>query len=270
MITLQDALTKGYGDWRTFNCPDHDDNSPSARVNVITRKYVCMVCGSRGTVEKYTPPEHLVLKRIRELTKSNDREIPESYLDLFDSEGPGEYWSGRFTQEACKAFRLGYDEIKEKPVYPIRNADGSVAGLVCRNAPGEKPKYRYPRGISTSKMLFNYDQIVPESTVVLVEGAPDVIALWEVGIQSVGAFGARLYDSQLRLLSRLEPTKVVVAFDQDQAGDIGSDKAVTDLREAGISAGRAVWGRYNDVGDMPESVRSETFQEKSLRGLTIV
>lgn len=255
MITLQEAIASSRGEWASFNCPNHSDNSPSARVNTLTRKWVCMVCGSKGVSEKYLPPERLVLRRIKRLSDSDDRDIPESYLDLFDSSGPGEYWSSRFTGEACKRFRLGYDSVKEKPVYPVRNPEGSIVGLVSRGEPGDKPKYRYPRGVSTSMMLFNYEQIRPESLIVVVEGAPDVIALWEAGVQAVGAFGARLYKRQIQLLSRLEPTKVVVAFDQDEAGDIGADRAVRSLGEMGLVSERARWGKYNDVGDMPVSIR---------------
>ena len=263
MITAQDALTKGSGEWRSFTCPTHDDRTPSARINVLTRKWVCMVCGGRGDIKHYEPPEHLVLEKIRGLSDTIHSPT-ESLLDIFDSDGPGDYWLSRFTDRACERFRLGYDSCKEKSVYPLRDAKGTLLGVVYRNFPGEKPKYRYPRGVSTSELLFGYESIATKTDLVIVEGAPDVISLWEVGIPAVGAFGARLYPQQIQLINRLEPTKVTVAFDQDEAGNIGGLQAVRDLRMAGLLAVRARWDKYNDPGDMPADVRHDSFQKRNM------
>lgn len=268
MITLTDALTVGQGTWRSFNCPDHDDSTPSARVNSVTGKWICMVCGSRGISQTYDPPEKLVIAQVRRLT-TEKTELSEYYLDIFDSAGPGEYWAQRFTAEACQFFRLGYDSAKEKSVYPIRNPKGEVLGVVYRNYPGEKPKYRYPRGITTSELLFNYENVCPGQPVVVVEGAPDVIALWEVGIPAVGTFGARLYTGQQRLLSALEPSWVLVAYDQDRAGAEGGVGAVSSLLRLGIPARRALWPDYNDPGDMDPKTRREIFRRILDKGLTL-
>ena len=266
MISVQEALTKGSGEWRSFTCPSHDDRTPSARINVLTRKYVCMVCGSRGDVKNYEPPEHLVLEKIRSLSDATESPT-EALLDLFDAGGPGDYWPSRFSREACEHFRLGYDSGKEKSVYSLRDPRGGLLGVVYRNFPGEKPKYRYPRGVSTSELLFGYEEVATSSSLVIVEGAPDVISLWEVGVPAVGAFGARLYPQQIQLINRLEPTKITVAFDQDQAGNIGGLQAVRDLRKAGLLAVRARWSGYNDPGDMPPAVRTDTFRENERKGL---
>lgn len=260
MITLSEALMHGRGQWRSFNCPDHDDNSPSARVNTLTGRWVCMVCGSRGAQETYEPPERLVIEQVRRLTQEK-RDVSESYLDMFDSSGPGEYWLSRFTKEACQHFRLGYDVVKEKSLYPIRDLDGGFLGVVYRNFPGEKPKYRYPRGINTSELLFEYHNADARSPIVIVEGAPDVIALWEAGIPALGTFGARLLPAQQQALCRLEPSVVVLAYDRDEAGFSGAHRAAADLSELGIRTVQAAWEGYNDVGDMPLEVRSGVFRD---------
>lgn len=189
--------------------------------------------------------------------------LAESNLNLYDIDGPGQYWLSRFSENACKRFRLGYDQVREKSIYPIRDLKGGLLGIVYRNFPGEKPKYRYPRGVSTSQLLFNYENIEPKSPVVLVEGAPDVIALWEAGIPAVGTYGARLLPSQAAALSRLEPSVVVLAYDQDQAGNIGSGKAGKALGGMGIPNHRLWWVDYNDVGEMPLEIREEIFEKYS-------
>jgi len=257
MITIADALASANGrEWVSFHCPVHDDTNPSARLNVTSGKYVCMSCGAKGHEENYDPPERMVFEQVYRLGEQN-RDIPESYLDLFDIDGPGVYWSDRFTQKACKAFRLGYDSETKQPVYPLRDPQGRVLGVVRRG--DGKPKYKYPKGVSTSKLLFNIHVSDPCSTVVLVEGAPDVIALYEAGVMAVGAYGARLYPKQVELLAGLEPSKVLVAFDMDPAGIKGARNAVNDLMMAGVYAKRVTWRGYNDPGEMPIPARRSVF-----------
>lgn len=257
MTTIEEALTTGTGEWRTFSCPDHTDHSPSARVNVTTGKWVCMSCHSRGHQDQYEPPEHLVIRQAMNLTREQ-RKIPTPYLDMFDIDGPGIYWSDRFTQGACQHFRLGYDADLRQPVYPIRDEYGNVLGLVHRG--GGSCKYKYPRGVKTSRLLFNIHEIVPGEPVVLVEGAPDVIALWEAGVSAVGVYGARLYPAQVELLMKREPSKVLVAFDMDIPGIKGAGAAVNDLMAAGIFAKRIAWSGYKDCGEMPTAVCRSLFQ----------
>jgi DNA primase len=211
----------------------------------------------------------MVIDRIRKLD-SPENSLSESYLDMFDSNGPGEYWSNRFSLDACQRFRLGYDEAKEKSVYPIRDSNGRLLGLVYRNFPGEKPKYRYPKGVRTSELLFNWDRVPANTPIVLVEGAPDVIALWEVGVPAIGSYGARLLPAQQRLLSRLSPSVVIVAYDMDQAGHQGSRQAIEALMRLGIPAVRAWWRGYNDVGEMPGEIARDTIEKTLARGLTLV
>lgn len=260
-VSLEYALTHSNGaTWVSFTCPNHDDDTPSARANTVSGKYVCMVCGKKGRTDKYEPPERLVIQKIRQLTYEHDG-LPEALLDLYDSDGPGSYWSSRFTDEACKHFRLGYDTNKEKSLYPLRGTGGDLLGIVYRGFPGEKPKYRYPRGVNTSQLLFNYHGVSAREPLVVVEGAPDVIALWEAGIPAVGTFGARLLPAQQRLLSRLEPSVVVLAYDQDMAGRTGSTEAVRALLEAGVQARRARWDDFKDVGEMPVAVRQKNLRK---------
>lgn len=268
MTTIDEALSHGHGAWRSFHCPIHDDHKPSARVNVLTGKWVCMVCHAKGTQDTYEPPERMVIDKVRKLGLEA-RTMNEDYLDMFDASGPGEYWEQRFTPEACREFRLGYDAVKEKSVYPLRDSYGTLLGLVYRNFPGEKPKYRYPRGVATSSLLFNYENVPTQAPVVLVEGAPDVISLWQAGIPAVGCYGSRLLPAQQRLLSRLSPSVVLVAYDMDEAGHTGARGAVRSLLTAGIPASQAMWTGYNDMGEMPTELIRDIVEKNLARGLTL-
>lgn len=264
MITLHDALVNGHGTWRSFTCPIHDDRSPSARVNVVTGKWVCMVCHSKGKADKYEVPEQYVIDKVRNLDRQQ-RTIPDSMAELFiDSE----YWLSRFSPEACREFELMFDPIKEKSLYTLRDSTDSLLGFVYRNEPGSHPKYRYPRGVSTSSLLYGLSK-VNSDVVFIMEGAPDVVSMWEAGFSSVGTYGSVLYPAQIALLGRLAPRKVVVAYDMDKAGWEGSYAALRALKDMGIPAIRAAWTEeYKDAAEMPISARRRIFARFLDTGLT--
>jgi CHC2 zinc finger len=86
-ITLEQALSNGHGQWRSFTCPKHDDTNPSARVNVSTGRWVCMSCHAKGDVKGYVADPIMELDYAMSLLEELDLVKPESWLDQFDS-GP--------------------------------------------------------------------------------------------------------------------------------------------------------------------------------------
>jgi DNA primase len=67
------------------------------------------------------------------------------------------------------------------------------------------------------RLLFHY---TPEhrEAVVLVEGALDAIALWNVGVDAFAIYGSRLSVDQVRLIDRIDPERVYTCYDMDDAG----------------------------------------------------
>lgn len=283
MITIEEALASGRGTWRSFTCPKHDDSSPSARVNVETGKWVCMSCGSKGHSENYKPdPDMLIDSALRDLDSIEARKYyAESWLDQFDSGGPGEYWLSRFSAQTCRKHRFGYDWVQERSVYPFRDDDGQILGVVTRGHPGEKPKYRYPWGVDASAHLFGYHRQRERvaSVMVLCEGAPDTAAVTDVEdlLESlsgeswlgVGCYGKVLHARQRLLVHRLDPALVVVAFNGDDAGRKGQWMALQQLREDGLQAVGAQLPSGKDLGDLRASQRLHLLNE-SLSLSTII
>jgi DNA primase len=122
---------------------------------------------------------------------------------------------------------------------------------VRRNPPGEHPKYRYPSGVKAHEQLFNYS---PElrHTVVLCEGAPDVIALWEVGVDAFGIYGSTLGMRQIELIARTAPSQIVLAFDNDRAGQQCTEAAEEVLFAAGFLTYRFAWRHFPHAKDVAE------------------
>jgi len=65
--------------------------------------------------------------------------------------------------------------------------------------------------------------IASSGTAILVEGPGDVWALRSHGVfNAVAVFGARMYDGQQCILETLPIGRVLLAFDDDEAGDAGA------------------------------------------------
>lgn len=263
MITLDEALSTGYGIWRTFTCPVHDDSDPSARVNSETGYWVCMSCGAKGKAENVTFDARAAARSLLRSLDATVRPKPESWLDQFDTGDVHPYWLGRFSEQTCRLYRLGYDTTKGKPCYPIRDQEGYPLGVVHRSLDPEGVKYRYPYGVVTSRLLFGAHEVIDPQSLVLVEGATDVMACREMGIEAVGAYGSQLHRQQVDQIQWGSPKKVVVAFDMDRAGRGGGEEAVRLLRSCGVNAVRATWDidLGKDVGEMNPETRSEILSQ---------
>lgn len=239
-VESQFTVARWMGDEALVACPhpDHDDRNPSASVNVVKKVWVCYSCGRGGSLEdllgtRVADPE--VEDLLTELSTtlagfdSVEHGYPERWLDQFDVGGVHPYWLGRGLSEAvCRLFRLGYDPVHRAVTYPLRGPSGVVLGVVRRSLDDNaRPKYRYPDHAPISKTLFAYDRVRHgASDIVLVEGALDALAFWDVGIPAVAQLGAHLSNEQIKLLRRLGLHTLTFAYDMDHAGQQALTKAL--------------------------------------------
>lgn len=272
MITLQDALLKGRGKWRSFTCPVHADGNPSARVNVESGRWVCMSCGAKGKAEDYVPDPDKVIESVLELLDEAELDPkPESWYDIFDSGPTCAHWLSRFTEGACRHFRLGYDTATGLPCYPVRNAQGRIVGIVRRDPEG-KPKYRYPDRFPASHLLWgvyenqdwNFPLIDGQKVLVVTEGATDVVACFDAGFNAVGTYGAILHGDQLHQIAAMKPDVLVLAYDMDEAGIKGAKRVMEGLQTMGFWTVRARWDGGKDMNDLSITDRKEVLTRAAL------
>jgi len=214
-ISLDEAMASGRGTERPFTCPSHDDVNPSASVNVVKGVWFCYVCFASGALKDHVPDIEEAIKVLR--GDSRPRVYEESWLDLFDADHCSPYWVSRVGIEVASANRCG-TTLTGEPTYPLRDSHGRLLGVVTRHE--DKPKYRYPFNVSTSTTV--YGRIKPSKVVVLVEGAGDEMAL-EQGLMppswtALGTYGAGLHYPQIEMVERCNPSVVLAAFDDDDAG----------------------------------------------------
>lgn len=222
------------GDELDVLCPVHEDRNPSCRVNTKKGLYYCHTCHAAGKLEtllKEMAGGHITISNeidIHELDLSSlngsSHHHPERWLDQFD--GDDRYWIEKrgLKPSTVRRFRLGFDAANRQPTYPIRDLQGRVLGVVRRQL-GRfvQTRYLYPDGVRVHDHLFGAFEAVSEygscSTVYLTEGAVDAMAMWEAGVVGLGIYGSRISEQQVSILRKLGANVVVLAFDDDAAGD---------------------------------------------------
>src|SRR6266853_1252703 len=145
------------------------------------------------------------------------------------------------TLETIKEFGIGYcvkGMMAERIAIPIHNPEGNVVAYAGR-FPGEPsadtPKYKLPPGFRKSLELFNIDRAIKEPAdkpLVIVEGFFDCMKLHQHGWRRVVALmGSTMSAAQEELIRRHTDrnSRVIVMFDEDEAGRLGREDAAVRL-----------------------------------------
>jgi DNA primase len=257
--SIEEAMINGYGTERSFVCHVHDDHTASASVNSLTGLWFCYACGARGKYDVSEIPTEKFAVALRKRLEAlpEPRHYPENYLDVYDSMGPGDYWLGRFTAETCKRFRLGVSSDRRYATIPARDEDGHLLGVIRRDLTGtDEAKYRYPPGVNMSHLMWNFHRCRGD-VLMLTEGATDAMAAVEAGFSDAAAtYRNGLSKHQVELIVRYNPTVVLCAYDQDEAGDRGYGQMLNALYARRIKVDRLTWNDYKDLASIPLSDRA--------------
>jgi DNA primase len=253
-LTLSEALRWGHGVERSFLCPEHGDSRPSASVNIIKGKWYCYTCHAHGDLTgeaRLAEPDYQQMKLWLDNKFAEHTIYPESYLSRYDAGPVHPYWLERVGEAAARKYRLGFDAEADAVTYPLRDPTGGVLGVVRRSLGGEGPKYRYPAGVDVGRLLFNYTPMRREA-VLLVEGALDAIACWNVGVDAFAIYGSRLSVDQVMLIDRIDPEYVYTCYDMDEAGwraHLDTEHAFKHRLVTRLSWPRAWGGDIDEIGE---------------------
>jgi len=263
--SLDEALAVGSGIERTFSCPAHQDNHPSASVNALTGWWCCYSCGTWGRVDldryEYDPLNvRRMVRRVVEKMTPVHQVYPEGWLSIHDAAGPGGYWSNRFDAATCAHFRLGQTADRDAATIPMRDNTGQVLGVIRRDLTGWGQKYKYPYGVDVTKYVFDLHRTETD-VLIVTEGATDAMAIWEAGFNhGVALYGSRLSKAQAQLIRRYQPSRILTAQDQDDAGD-GAHELVRRTLGSLFPVDRMVWDTYKDLSSIPVHERREMLTE---------
>lgn len=147
------------------------------------------------------------------------------------------YWRGRgISKEVCDLFEGGIHTKTNRYYFIIRDSKNNAIGL-CGRALGEsKLKYliRGPKQNFNYPLQLNCKDIQDKGEVILVEGIPEAMTLFECGIRNcLVCFGIDISNPLLSTLIKLSPKKIYLSFNNDKdnndAGQNGAKKAISRL-----------------------------------------
>lgn len=145
--------------------------------------------------------------------------------------------------------------MKDRLAIPIYNAAGDLVAHCGRHLgealPEDEVKYKFPAGFKKSLELYGIERVRPEvGMIVLVESFLSVIKLGAYAARGqqldvVGLMGTLISAEQVTLLKALGKA-VLIVFDGDEAGHMGSHEVAGAVASAGL---------WTMARPMPDSVK---------------
>ncbi|MCX6726128.1 MAG: DNA primase [Candidatus Shapirobacteria bacterium] len=128
-----------------------------------------------------------------------------------------------------------YDRFRDRLIFPLKDQRGNIcgfAGRILQNNPQEAKYINTPETFiyHKSDLLFGLseakDEIKKKDQAIFVEGELDMISSFQAGVKNVLAIkGTALTENQIKLISRFTQ-KIILALDQDLAGDAAARRGI--------------------------------------------
>lgn len=133
------------------------------------------------------------------------------------------------SEEVQRLFRVGYDLQHRAIVMPWMDKGGAVVNLKFRSVTDKR--FWYGKGQSIKKQLYGYCQytVNPVDTLWITESEIDCLRLWTLGIPAVALGTAHMSKEQERQLLTSNAANIVVATDNDSAGNKCADNVISRL-----------------------------------------
>ncbi|MGQ9697160.1 MAG: toprim domain-containing protein [Armatimonadota bacterium] len=220
-----------------FHCPCHDDRRPSASFNATTGLWYCHTCQIGGSPKEFLEqlglPEDEIAEELRQLRAVVSEEVVHAWVERFwRTAAAQEYLKRRGLLEAdlLRRLEIGFDG--ERLTIPVRDEEGVVVAVRRLAVDGRKPKALNLGGTDTHIWPVQVLQAAREAgaPVYLCEGETDCLSALCQGLYAVtGTGGAGTFKDEWCPLFRGLP--VVVAYDGDEAGRRGAERAAAKLVE---------------------------------------
>lgn len=268
------------GDDLMVQCPYHkngQERKPSAGIRKSDGMFHCLACG-----ETHSLPEvigycfdsdvafgHKWLSenfgKLSEQTRGkvelgldmynapHTEYVSEEELDSYRYTHPYMYERG-LTDDTIEFFDIGYDKHTNSITFPVRDINGNCLFIARRsvayksfNIPKnvDKPLYgEYELGhiLQTKEGIDRFKEIY------VCEGLFDCLRLWCVGKYAVAGFGCLFSDRQIRDLCELPTRKLILALDNDSAGQSATERLKAKISSKIITCVVLPAGR-KDIGE---------------------
>lgn len=239
--------------------PEHEDSSPSMRVDTVSGLFNCLSCGHKGNLySKYQVARDIQSEQLRQI-RGKIRDIIVSTVGREIPAGSVPYNREKFKEIPAEVLQ-GYDaftndlEFPDRIVFPIRDPVGRIVAFNGRSLyTDHPPKYLvYPAEV---ELPFFPALIKPvEASMIVVEGLFDQINLQYQGLSNVVCLFGTNKISERNVNTKLSPyrvqgvQKIIIMFDGDEAGIKASLRLQKILNEKTEFVSEIV---YLNAGDDP-------------------
>jgi DNA primase len=255
MITLEQHIKdfiEGYfndyvemGNEYAVYCPFHTNtDTPAFYINRKTGLFHCFnaSCGAKGNFHQLL--ERLGLKNADKVFFGEDYTVEEIIGKLNDLENNRitepkwqealdkmtinykedtsklQYLIDRgFHPSVLQNFEVGYSQLQNRIVIPLRNENYKLVGFIGRSPDDEiKPKYKYSDGLPRGSTLFNLQNAKHYNSVYITEGSLDAVKVHQAGFPNVvSTLGSKVSQPQMDLINKYFD-EITILSDADEAG----------------------------------------------------
>lgn len=204
----------------------HKPDDPKLYYNTLKKKGKCHRCGWKGRTEE----DLLSLLKVRDIYNGEIMPAvvapqkvktiippPSEAIPALQSKQAKAYLLARgLSISDIKKFAFMYCPegfYAERVIAPVCDRKGNYRTFVSRSInPTAAKKYLYPKGTSTSRLLYNLHFIKNTNKVWIVEGIFDAIHCFPYAVAS---FGKQIHDAQISLLRLHGITRVYLLWDAE-------------------------------------------------------
>ena len=160
-----------------------------------------------------------------------------------------------------------HDKFWNRVMFPIQDINHRVIGFGGRVMGDGKPKYlNSPETLvfAKSRNLYglNIARTARKNQIILCEGYMDVITMHQAGFsQAVASLGTAFTEGQASLLKRYTD-EVILSYDSDGAGVTAALRAISILKEAGMTGRVLNLEPYKDPDEFIKNCGQEAFQKR--------
>tara|TARA_R110000824_G_scaffold176701_1_gene355844 strand:- start:645 stop:1505 length:861 start_codon:yes stop_codon:yes gene_type:complete len=251
-----------------IKCPFHDDVHASCSINVDKGQWICFRgCGQgslRTFIQRFFGFDSLALSKyldeqefsfdinmFDEDMPVNEDNLPEVEFPFTSGYVPNWIFDRGFNKETLKRWDCGIDD-NNNLILPIKDREARLVGWVTRQY-NREPKYLYSKGLKKSKLLFGEHKIEPCPFICITEGTLDTMWLDQHGYSSVAILGANISRIQQDAVLKLPTNELVLCLDNDEAGQIGTDRALSCISKRFVVSYVQIPNGYKDVQDIRDT-----------------
>lgn len=157
------------------------------------------------------------------------------------------------SEEVQRMFKIGYDKELKAVMIPWADKNGNIINLKFRSITGKRFWY-HAEGQRIKQHVFGLNIVHQRNCkrVFCTESETDAMYLWTLGVPAVAFGSANMSTRQRELILRSPIEELVIATDNDGAGNRFAEQLVTELG-GHISTPRLVFPQiYKDVNDIPK------------------